>query len=147
MDGLLESWDGFLHGVPSEFRHRHPEMDALDRDLRRRAAEFPAPLPELDAVDLAVCLKAADPEGELDRTRKVLIGFESRSGVDLESRRRLETLIILASAYRSLLQGATEEDIVRELADAGTRLRKLGGAADPGDVSPRVRRILEALVR
>jgi hypothetical protein len=108
--------------------------------------ETPAALPELDAIDLAACLKSADPEQELERARKLLVGLEARPNVAPESRRKLETMIVLASAYRSLLRGATEEDVVRELADSGSRLRSLGGAADPGDVSPRIRRILDSLL-
>ncbi len=145
-EAILKSWDAFVRLLPAELRLRHADIEAFGRDLRRKAAEYPAPLPELDTIDLAACLKDADPEQALDRARKSLVALESRTGVDLESRRRLETMLILATTYQSLLKGASEEDVVKELAPAGAKLRTLG-PADPGDVSPRARRILAALLR
>jgi len=144
---VLDRWRTLVDGWPSASRSRHPELEELQRELTRRAADFPRPLPELSEIDLTACLKAPDPEAELTRAKKRLSDLSTRTGIELEDRQKLLTLELALAAQERLLHGATEEDVARELQGDGDRLRILGGAAAMDDLSPRLLRILERLLR
>jgi hypothetical protein len=137
-EAILAGWRSAAPGL------RNPEIGDFDGDLARRAADFPVPLTELDAIDPAGCLKSTDPSGELDRLEKRLTALDARTGIDLESRRKLIGLEILLAAQKRLLQGKSEEDTAAELESYRERVRALG-RLDLGDVSPRILRVVEKL--
>ena len=144
---VLDRWRTLIDAWPAESRSRHPELEELHRELTRRAADFPRPLPELSEIDLAACLKSPEPEAELGRARKRLSELSVRTGIELEDRQKLLTLQLALAAQERLLRGATEDDVARDLKDDGDRLRALGGAPAMDDLSPRLLRILERLLR
>jgi hypothetical protein len=142
-----DRWSSFLNGFSAEFRRAHPLLEEQDREVARRSESFPVELKELAEVDLLACLRAVDPDAELDRVQKTLKSLESKTGVDLESRRTLYTMIVVAGAHRLLLSGSSEEDAAVQLRDYGPRLREVGGAAEIGAYSPRVLRVVDLVLR
>jgi len=144
---VVDRWRTLSAGRSAESRARHPEQEDLERDLERRASEFPRPLPELAEIDFAACLKSPDPEAECARARKRLSELGARTGIELEDPQKLLTLQVALAAQDRLLRGATEEDVARELQRDGDRLRTLGGAAAMDDLSPRLLRILDRVLR
>ncbi len=119
---------------------RIPEAPEFSEELARRAAEFPTPLPELEGIDPGSCLKSPDPEGELGRLEQRLAALDARTGIDIESRRKLLSLEFTLAAQKRLLQGKSEEETAADLGNYRERLRMLG-PLDLGDVSPRILRV------
>lgn len=144
-DALLAPWKAFYDKLDARFREREKTVVTHDRDLARTLQGFPVDLPELEKIDLEACFGGASPEAELSKAEEQLKALESRPAVSLESRQKLYSFRVIAAAVRGLLEGKQEDEVARELAALGAKLREVGGPVDAARFGPRVAAVLEKL--
>lgn len=142
---LLGSWNDFLSRLDPALRKRLAWLEEQGKTLRASADRQPRELADLDLEDLRSCFDRYPVQAELLSREGKLRKLESGGALALEARQKLYTLLVAAQSYRLLLDGRSEDEIVRMVQGDLEKLGRAGGATDPDRFGPRIRKVLESL--
>ncbi|HEX7901268.1 MAG TPA: hypothetical protein VF950_26150 [Planctomycetota bacterium] len=110
-------------------------------ELNRILAGFPKDLAELASIDLEAPLAGAAVEADLAKLDADLRSLETRSGIAVESRRKLYSALVTVGALRALVAGKDEDAAAADVRIWSSKLAAAGGAMDEKRFGPRVEKV------